>query len=271
VTLADAAPEFGGRMRFETGLPGLKTWGRVVDWRMGQLRGNANVGLYPGSALDAEAILGLEHEHVVIATGARWTTRLCGANEFPTAPLPAGPGVYTPDDLAAGVVPEGPVVVFDFDNYYLGSAIAERLASRIDDVAYVTTGGNASAWTLMTNELPLIHRALVRAGVAIHTMLRVTAFDGAEVALADLFCGRERRLPCRSLVIVGVREPRGELYETLIATGDEVRRAGIESVTRIGDALAPGAIVHAVHSGHRYARELGQAPTAAPYKRDYPT
>ncbi len=28
---------------------------------------------------------------------------------------------------------------------------------------------------------------------------------------------------------------------------------------RIGDALAPGAIVHAVHSGHQYAQELDQA------------
>jgi len=27
-----------------------------------------------------------------------------------------GPRIYTPDDLAAGVVPEGPVAVFDFDN-----------------------------------------------------------------------------------------------------------------------------------------------------------
>jgi dimethylamine/trimethylamine dehydrogenase len=271
VTLADAATEFGGRMRFETRLPGLKEWARVVDWRMGQLRGHANVNLYPGSALAAADILGLEHDHVVIATGARWTTRLYGSNEFPTAPVAPLPGLYTPDDLAAGVVPEGPVVVFDFDNYYLGSAIAERLAGQTGDVTYVTTGGAASAWTLMTNELPLIHRALVKAGVDIVTMQRVTGFDGAEVALADIFPGHERRLPCRSLVIVGLREPRTELYEAIMAQGDEIRRAGIESVTRIGDSLAPGAIVHAVHSGHRYARELGDAPGALPYKRDRPT
>jgi dimethylamine/trimethylamine dehydrogenase len=271
VTLADEAAEFGGRLRFETRLPGLKSWGRVVDWRMGQLRGNANVSLYPGSALAVEDILGLEHTHVVLATGARWTTRLYGANEFPTTPLEAGSGVYTPDDLADGAHLTSPVVVFDFDNYYLGSAIAERLATEVDDVAYVTTGGNASAWTLMTNELPLIHRALVKAGVDIHTMQRVTGFDGAEVALADIFGGREQRLPCRSLVIVGMREPRAELYEAVMATGAEVARAGIESVTRIGDGLAPGAIVHAVHSGHRYARELGVAAEAAPYRRDRPT
>jgi len=39
---------------------------------------------------------------------------------------------------------------------------------------------------------------------------------------------------------------------------------------RIGDALAPGAIVHAVHSGHRYAREFDAEPMTPPYTRDFP-
>jgi dimethylamine/trimethylamine dehydrogenase len=33
-------------------------------------------------------------------------------------------------------------------------------------------------------------------------------------------------------------------------------RAGIKSVARIGDCLAPGTIAAAVHSGHLVAREL---------------
>jgi dimethylamine/trimethylamine dehydrogenase len=46
--------------------------------------------------------------------------------------------------------------------------------------------------------------------------------------------------------------------------------AGIKSVQRVGDALAPGAIVHAVHSGHRYARELDEPVSEEPYKLDVP-
>jgi dimethylamine/trimethylamine dehydrogenase len=269
VTLADAATEFGGRLRFETRLPGLATWGRVVDWRLGQLRGRSNVALYPGSELGVDDILGLEHAHVVIASGARWTTMLYSTLEFPVGRL-EGAAVFTPDDLAAGTVPEGPIVVFDFDNYYLGGAIAEQLAKGCKDVSYVTTAGNASAWTFMTNELPLVHRALIKAGVAIHTLHRVIAFDGAELALADVYSGTEQRLPCRSLVIVGVRAPRDELYRALTARSADLQAAGIVSVSRIGDADAPGAIVHAVHSGHRYARELDATPAAAPYRRDFP-
>jgi dimethylamine/trimethylamine dehydrogenase len=269
VTLADAAKEFGGRLRFETRLPGLATWGRVVDWRLGQLRERPNVNLYPGSELKPEDILGLEHGHVVVATGARWTKMLFSTLEFPVGEMEV-PGVYTPDDLAAGIVPPGPVVVFDFDNYYLAGAVAEQLAIEVGEVSYVTTAGNASAWTFMTNELPLVHRALGNAGVPIHTLHRVKAFDGATVTLADVYSGKEKDLACRSLVIVGMRKPRDELYHALLARESELKDAGIASVVRIGDSLAPGAIVHAVHGGHRYAREFDSENAEPPYTRDFP-
>jgi len=269
VTIADAAKEFGGRLRFETRLPGLATWNRVADWRMGQLRQLPNVNLYPGSDLGADDILGLEHTHVVLATGARWTKMLFSTLEFPVGELDV-PGVYTPDDLASGTIPEGPVVVFDFDNYYMGGAIAERLASQVGNVAYVTPAGNASAWTFMTNELPLVHRALAKAAVPIHTLQRISAFDGNILTLADVYSGTEKSLPCRSVVMVGMRKPRQELYDELMGRGDTLKEAGIASITRIGDALAPGAIVHAVHSGHRFAREFEMKAGEAPYRRDFP-
>jgi dimethylamine/trimethylamine dehydrogenase len=268
VTVADAAREFGGRLRFERSLPGFATWGRVVDWRLSRLREHPNVTLYPGGELSADDVLGLEHRNVVVATGARWTRMLFSTLEFPVGELDV-PGVFTPDDLADGVVPPGPVVVFDFDNYYMGGAVAEKLAT-VGAVTYVTTAGNASAWTFMTNELPLVHRSLTKAGVAIRTLQRVTAFDGRSVTLADVYTGAETGIACRSLVIVGVRKPRNPLYEALLALGPALKAAGIASVTRIGDALAPGAIVHAVHSGHRYARELDSPEAAAPYVRDFP-
>jgi dimethylamine/trimethylamine dehydrogenase len=91
-----------------------------------------------------------------------------------------------------------------------------------------------------------------------------------ELVIANLFTGEERRLPCRSLVIVGARMARDDLYQALIARRQELAPAGILSVDRIGDALAPGAIVHAVHSGHRYARDFDGAPGTELYRRDTP-
>jgi dimethylamine/trimethylamine dehydrogenase len=269
VSLADAANEFGGRLRFETRLPGLNTWGRVLDWRLGQLQRLTNVNLYAGNELSVDDILGLEHQRVVIATGARWTRSLYSTLELPVGEL-AGPDVYTPDDIAAGVALEGPIVVFDFDNYYMGSVVAEHLARTADSVTYVTPAGHASAWAIMTNEQPQVHRALATAGVEVLTLSRIIALAGGEASVANLFTGVERRLPCRALVIVGARRAHDALYQALCARAAEFAAAGIISVDRIGDALAPGAIVHAVYSGHRYARELDSAARGAPYLRDGP-
>jgi dimethylamine/trimethylamine dehydrogenase len=269
VSLAEAADHFGGRLRFETTLPGLATWGRVLDWRLGQLQRLSNVTLYAGNQLSVSDILELEHQRVVIATGSRWTRMLYSPLELPVGELEQ-PHVYTPDDVAAGAFLDGPIVVFDFDNYYMGGAIAEHLTQAADSVTYVTPAGHASAWTIMTNEQPQVHRALAKAGIRLHTLSRVVRFDLGEVVIANLFTGEERRLPCRSLVIVGARTARDELYQALMMRAQELQPAGIISVDRIGDALAPGAIVHAVHSGHRYARELDMERGSELYRRDAP-
>ncbi len=269
VTVAEAADEIGGRLHFETRLPGLGGWGRVLDWRRGQLERLSNVSIYRGNRLSAEEILGLGNSHVVIATGARWARLLYSPLEVPAGRL-EGPQVYTPDDIAEGARLEGPVVVYDFDNYYMGSVLAEHLARGGLKVDYVTPAGHASAWAIMSNEQPQIHRALHAHGITVHTLRRVTAFEDGAVTLAAQFTGLESHLPCRSLVIVGARFSNDFLYGALNARPEALREAGIASVTRIGDAAAPGAIVHAVYSGHRFARELDGEPAARRARRDAP-
>ena len=269
VTVAEAADEIGGRLRFETRLPGLAAWGRVLDWRRSQLERLSNVSLYRGNFLSADDILELASTHVVIATGSRWSRMLYSPLEIPAGRL-EGPGVLTPDDVAAGARISGPVVVYDFDNYYMGSVLAEHLARGGYAVSYVTPAGHASAWTIMSNEQPQVHRALDAAGIALHTLMRVTAFEHGALTLANQFTGAERRLECGTLLIVGARFANDALQGELTARAAELERAGIRSVTRIGDALAPGAIVHAVYSGHRYARELDADSEALSCRRDQP-
>jgi len=263
VALAERAREFGGRLRFESRLPGLAAWHRVVDYRLGQLRRMPNVSLYPDSKATAEMVRDFGADHVVVATGARWLPDLCGANELPMPALDA-PRVFTPDDLAAGVEIEGPVAVFDFDNYYMGTAVAEALAAQGKAVTYVTTAGAASAWSFMTNEQPHIHQALARRGIALRTLEIVTGFDGAVLRLAQIFSGAPAVIPARSLVVVGTRAGGSVLHEEL---GAVLPR---ERLHLTGDALAPGAIVHAVYQAHRTAREIGAADADLVVGRDAP-
>jgi dimethylamine/trimethylamine dehydrogenase len=262
VTLAERAKDFGGRLIWETSLPGMRSWGRVVDYRLGQLRKMPNVSLFSDSALSVDDVQGFEADHVVVATGARWLTALCGANELPARQI-TGPRIYTPDDLAAGVEVEGPVAVFDFDNYYLGTAVAEGLAASGKDVTYITTAGAAGAWTFLTNEQPHIHQALARRGIGYRTLEIVTGFDGATLSLAQIFSGEARSIAARSLVIVGQREGGSALHEGL-------RAAGVAGLHLTGDANAPGAIAHAVYQGHKTARELGLLPGEIVVGRDAP-
>jgi len=269
VTLADAGTEWGGRLRFETSLPGLSAWRRVVDYRLGQLHRLPNVELFLESRLTAEDVLEQGCERVVIATGSRWETDLYSPMEVPSGRLDRQ-GVFTPSDLAEGASPEPPILVFDFDNYYMGGALAEHLTKMAGAVIYATPAGHASAWTIMSNELPLVHQALAQRGVKVRTLCTLTAFDGETAALADLFTGAIDRLPCRSVVMVGLRRPEDGLYQDLLARRPDWPDAGLRSVTRIGDALAPGAIVHAVHSGHLYARELDGLSSPVPYRFDQP-
>jgi dimethylamine/trimethylamine dehydrogenase len=152
----------------------------------------------------------------------------------------------------------------------MGGVLAEYLARGGHSVSYVTPAGHASAWTIMSNEQPQVHRALFSAGIALHTLSRVTAFAGGAVTLANQFTNAETELECGSLVIVGARFANDGLHAELAARPEELAAAGIRSVTRIGDALAPGAIVHAVYSGHRYARELDADPATPAVRRDAP-
>ena len=269
VTLAEAEDELGGRLRFETRLPGLAGWSRVLDWRRGQLQRLGNVNVYRGNRLGAEDILELQPAHVVLATGARWKPLLYSPLEVPAGTV-QGRNVHTPDSVAAGAELEDPVVVFDFDNYYMGSALAEHLARSGHAVKYVTPSGYVSAWSVMTNEQPQTYRALRAAGIELHTLARVESFSGEEVTLVNVFTSERTRLPCRALVIVGARLANDALYHALMARGEAVAAAGISSIARVGDALAPGAIAHAVYGGHRYARELESGGSAGGVPRDVP-
>ena len=167
--LVEGERDFGGRLSFESKLPGLSAWGRVVDYRLGRLKVMTNVELFLGSSVGVDEIIELAPNRVVVATGARWTRMLYSSMEIPVGQLDH-PQVFTPDDIAAGRLPEGPTLVFDFDNYYMGGVLTEFLAAKGMEVGYATPAGHASAWTIMTNELPLVHRALARRKVPVTTL-----------------------------------------------------------------------------------------------------
>ena len=167
VHLAEASAQLGGRVTREAALPGLREWLRVRDWRVGQLAKLDNAHLYRESRLDAAQILEFGARHVAIATGARW--RRDGVGRENGMPINGfeHEAVLTPDDLMEGRVPQGPVVVFDDDHYYLGGVLAEACVRAGLSVVLVTPASIPSAWTVNTLESVAIARHLARLGVEV--------------------------------------------------------------------------------------------------------
>jgi dimethylamine/trimethylamine dehydrogenase len=257
VHLAEASDTLGGRVTKESKLPGLAAWARVRDYRLHQLSKLANVEIYRTSPLSATEVIEFGFERVVLATGARWRGDGVGRSHWNPIPGFTGANAYTPDDIMEGRLPnEGSVVVFDDDHYYMGSVIAERLVAAGLVVTLVTTGDVVAGWTSNTLELMPINLQLRRLGIAVITAHDVTGFDGTSVTLSSNYGEAGRSVPARAVVSVTSRLPEEALYQALQVDPGALKKAGIKSVTRIGDCLAPGFIAHAVYSGHRYAREL---------------
>ncbi len=270
VALAEAASELGGRVARECKLPGLAAWGRVRDYRVHQLGRMANVEIYFDSRLTADDILSFGFEQVALATGATW--RRDGVARAHVVPMPndGALSVFTPDDLMAGKIPQGRVVLFDDDHYYMGGVLAELLVKHGARVTLVTPSAYVSDWTRNTLEQAAIHRRLASLGVEIELNRAVTRLAAGGVTTACVYTGSRRDLVADAVVLVTSRGPDDQLWRDLTLRRSEWAESGIRGIRVIGDAQAPGPIAWATYAGHRFARELDAADLgdALPFRRE---
>ena len=196
----------------------------------------------------------------MIATGARW--RRDGIGRWHSSAIPGSdsPAVLTPDDIMAGAIPNGPVVVFDDDHYYLGGVIAEALRRAGLEVTLVTPANEVSTWTTHTEEQHRIQARILRLGIAVETGTTLASVNEGSVTLESVHTEAARELEAVTVVMVTSREPVDTLYQAL---------KDRNPVQRIGDCLAPGTIATAVYSGHRYAREAdAEVSLGVPFARE---
>ncbi|HAG26954.1 MAG TPA: NADH:flavin oxidoreductase, partial [Rhodobacter sp.] len=160
VALAEAGNGLGGRVTLEAQLPGLAAWGRVRDYRTYQISQMPNVIPYFDSHLSAQDVLDFGFQNVAIATGAQWRRDGVARQHVVAMPIDRGMKIYTPDDLMAGDVPLGDVLLYDDDHYYMGGVLAELLVQKGAKVTLVTPSAHVSDWTNNTLEQATIHRRL---------------------------------------------------------------------------------------------------------------
>jgi dimethylamine/trimethylamine dehydrogenase len=256
VAIAEARTEVGGRVTLESRLPGLSAWRRVRDYREYQLRQRPNVEIYLDSALSASEIMEFGFQNIAIATGATWRRDGVARQHVVPMPFAEDARIFTPDDLMAGRLPTGEVVIYDDDHYYMGGVLAELLVTRGTKVTLITPSAFVSDWTSNTLEQARIHARLDELGVEIVLNRGITQIAADHVTSNCVYTGKTRRYPAEAVVLVASRSGNDGLYHALNARQADWADAGIRSVKYFGDAEAAGPIAWATYAGHRYAREL---------------
>ncbi|WP_227751627.1 oxidoreductase [Tabrizicola oligotrophica] len=246
VTLAEASRQLGGRVSRESTLPGLATWARVRDWRLTMLGKLPNVQIYRESRMAADDIADLAPDHVVLATGSHWRRDGVGVVEMQPRQFPRA---LTPDDIFAGAEIIGPVVIHDDEHYFMGGALAEKLARAGHPVTLVTPYPQVSGWTVLTDEQGFIQERLMGLGVTILPQHSVTEQGATHARATCLTTGQARDIACGALILVTGRLPDDRLWQALQTRPNTVR---------LGDCLTPSSIADAVYSAHRFARLLGE-------------
>ena len=269
VILTDAQREAGGRVLLESALPNLIEWRRVIDWRLTQIQKLENIYFYPSSRMSANDILESGEPHVIIATGASW--RRDGVGRYLSRPVPGNGNIFTPDDLMNGIdpagdkLPNGKILIYDDDHYYMGGVLAELLATNGCEVTLITPAPTISAWTEYTLEQGRIYKRLLDLNVTLLPHHALASHSPTTATVTHTITNAETTLDCDAVVMVTDRIPNDNLYHELKPALADGR---LKSLRVIGDAEAPNIIAQAVFGGHLAAREFGEAidPDVTPFK-----
>ena len=269
VTLAEKDAQIGGRVSKERLLPGLSAWGRVVDYREGQINKLKNVNIYLESAITKKDILEFDFEHICFATGSKWRNDGVGRINLHPLAIDSSMNIYTPDDIMSDTKIEGKVVIFDDDHYYMASVLAEKLVKEGNEVVFVTPASIVSEWSLNTLDQPFIQKRLIELGVQIICNKSISKVGRDTVDLSCKYTGKISSLETGNILFVTSRQPLNELYKSF--SQDEItRHKHIKSIDIIGDANAPAPIAWATYAGYNYAFNLDKAVdyNTLPFKRE---
>ena len=271
VAIADSNKELGGRINMESKLPGMTSYKRVVDYRVNQINQLNNVDVFLDNALSPDDVLELGFDHVVTATGSTWQPSIMDDKSAPVL-IDKTDTIITPEDVLNGCELKSPVIIFDFDYYYMGGLMAEYIKDLGHEVTIITPFDKVSPWSFNSNEIDEIQLRLLEKDIRVFTQNRIITVEDSSVKTIHKVSHEETDIDRGSLVLVGYRKQNDSLYSDLNSRKADLSSSGIKSLQNIGDSNAPGAVVHAVYAGHLYANTFDQkdTDTSDDFKLEYP-
>ena len=271
VAIADSNKELGGRINMESKLPGMTSYKRVVDYRVNQISQLNNVEVFLDNTLGPDDILELGFDHVVTATGSTWQPSIMDEKSAPVL-IDKTDTIFTPEDILNGCELKSPVIIFDFDYYYMGGLMAEYIKDLGYEVTIITPFDKVSPWSFNSNEIDEIQLSLLEKNIRVLTQHRIMEVEDSSVKAIHKVSHEETDIDRGSLVLVGYRKQNDSLYSDLNSREEDLKASGIKSLQNIGDSNAPGAVVHAVYAGHLYANTFDQKDNDSDddFKLEYP-
>jgi dimethylamine/trimethylamine dehydrogenase len=263
VVIAEKKEVAGGRVLLESQLPGLAEWKRVIDYRLNALQQMPNVEIYYQSEVTAENISEFGFENVIVASGSHWKNNGQGRDSRQTLKQDDSVVILTPDDIMAGIIPQGDVVIYDTDHYYMAGVLAEKCHAMGNKVTYMTPANRVSDWTENTLEQQRIQSQLMKKDIGLCLSQSLQEVSQEQLISACNYSRKQIFTPCKTLVLVTERTPNDTMYTSLKDNHT------LKHFALIGDAYAPGIIAQAVHSGHLEAELFGdQEGDRNVFKRD---
>ena len=243
VVLYEATRRLGGQSVAACALASRREIGDLVEWYRREL-GRLDVDVRCNTLADHESLTELGATDVIIATGARPRALEIPATE-------RAPRVVTPVDVmlrSAGHEATRAVVIDEIGHFQAYGPAEMLIDAGVNEVVVVTSQWFPGVWLDTTTRHSMVLR-LRGKGVRFMTTSAVVALTDSGVDIRDVFTGEVSGLASEVVVAAIGAEPETTLWDTL-GTG------GFDSVTGVGDCVAPRTLLEAVREGRAAARAL---------------
>ena len=239
VTLFEADRVLGGQILSAAKAPKREEYAKIADW-LGRQVEKAGVEVKLGVRATADALLALEPDAVIVATGA-------------TARFPDLPGVDLPhvtttvEALLGRVTPGRRVVVVDEDGHYAAPTTADLLAGKGCQVTLI------SKYFMVGEDIDEgirsdIYARLFAQGVVLQPLTAAKAIVPGGLRTRHTFSGAEATIEADTVVLSFGGKANDGLFHELDGRVGELRL--------VGDAVSPRRIHDAMLDGTRAARAL---------------
>lgn len=269
VILFEKSPVLGGQVRLAARQP-LHEEVAEVTYYLEHAVKRLGVEVWLGVEADADGVLELEPDEVIVATGSQpdLPAGRHGGEEAAGDTIAQSKGMQVPldmpglnlshvfsvDEILDGVtLPGTRGLIIDATGHWEAAGTADFLTDHGHTVEMITARSMPGFGLEAINREFFLQRAREK-GIRLTAFTDARSIDEQGVTVVDVLTGAERRIESIDYIVpVYPRRSRGDLYFTLLErVGD---RTDI-TIRRIGDAAAPRLIQSAILQGHEVGAQI---------------